>query len=101
MIRPPPRSPLFPHPPLSRPPPPGRGGGTPPPPRLDRREAVHEPHAAVAVAVPVDCHPLVLDDFTLDESHEGFHAVRRRVPDGVRETDPRRPAVDRDRKSVV
>ncbi len=62
---------------------------------FDRRKAIDEPHAAVAVAMPIHLHVLFLDDLLLDEFHQRLNAVRCRMSDGIGETEPRRTAVDR------
>ena len=64
---------------------------------LDRGEAVGEPEAAVAVAVPVELHLLAAaaDDLILHEAHEGADAVGGRVADGVGEAEAARAPADR------
>src|SRR6266568_553249 len=63
--------------------------------RLDRGETVDQPHAAIAMAVPIDLYrtsPYYLVFHKLDES---FYTIGRRMTDRVRQTDPRGAARNR------
>ena len=62
--------------------------------RLDGRETVDQAHATITMAMPIDFHIVLLDDFLLDELHQGPDAVRRGMPDRVSQADALRPAVD-------
>src|SRR5206468_10482948 len=62
---------------------------------LDRRETVDQPHAAVAMTVPIYFDGLLHDDFLLDESDQRLYAVRRCVPDRISEADAARAAGNR------
>src|SRR5207248_6923364 len=57
-------------------------------PRLDRSETVDQPHPAITMAVPINFYRILLDDFLLDEFYQRLYAVRRRMPDRIRETNP-------------
>src|SRR5205807_4614480 len=62
--------------------------------RLDRRETVDQPQAAVAVPVPINLYTVLLDDFPLDEFNQSFHSSWCSVPDRIGQADACRSAVD-------
>src|SRR2546422_1240896 len=62
--------------------------------RLDRGETVDQPHAAIAVTVPVDFHVVLFDDFFFHEFDERSNTVWSCMPNRIRETDSPRAARD-------
>src|ERR671925_1347846 len=66
---------------------------------LDCGQCVREAETTVAVPVPVELHGLAGtgNDFSTQEPDELPHALRRGVPDRIRETDAARAALDRER----
>ena len=66
--------------------------------RLDRGETVDQPHPAITMTVPINFYWILLDDFLLDEFYQRLYAVRRRMPDRIREANP--PGAARNRGTV-
>src|SRR5438067_1227890 len=56
--------------------------------RIDRGETIDQPHAAITMTVPINFYWVLLDDFLLDEFYQRLYAVRRRMPDRIREANP-------------
>src|SRR5207245_10313597 len=66
-----------------------------PHPSLDRRETVDEPPPAIAVTVSIDLYVSAPYAFILYESYQRLDAIRCRMSDRIRQTDPCGAAVDR------
>src|SRR6266849_2963853 len=63
--------------------------------RFDRGETVDQPHAAIAMGVPINLYRFFPYDLVLHKLDERLYTVGRCMPDRVRQTDPPRPARNR------